>query len=428
MISTSDVPPDTQPTSPRLLLSILATAIYLGQNDIIKQSLGLVLASVSPWSVGRYLEFAIGSGIGEEEYDGQDPMPAKGLEGIGRQMSRSAPAAMPRRDRRRSTDETRVKAEDTNGDDGQKCSDAGGPGQQSSSESLKGQPTDADEQLPNVGSMSLGDDFGARRYFYGFAGDKIGEACACWLARWGTDILEVEESMAAMQSTEQASRGRSLAGLAALSFSGTPTKTGKGKATDRRSKSVSWQAPAQEHDTDRPSLSPPLCIWSRGGLPAHWVRAVVSADALFVRNELERYYFAKRVIALRRLGRANDKDEDERDIGVKVDEDDSRSWIEEDEEDEEELELQEIFRSGIYYSHMVSLHSTVICVTAAHSSSPDSLSSSSIPCRQTSMLTPDHHTYRSTSCNPHCGLHRICSPASLRTRLMARSWTCDPPR
>jgi hypothetical protein len=354
-------------------LSLLATAIYLGQNDIVKETLGLILASVGPWSVKRYLEFAIGSGIGAEEMEGEDEQPGRGLEGVGRQVKEDLRVHVSPRARKRSVHEDVSMAVKHEGQDeeGQKCSVTSSTAAHSPSRlNTKSEP--ADQSSGNEDSPSF--DLGARQYFYGFAGDKIGEACACWLARWAVDILEVEEAMAGIQHADSPSvrpgAGRSRAmtgGLASLTLDDTTSKQHYITPRSRRSKSVSWHPSPEEtstlsstrpnsSDSSRWDLHSPytLCIWSHGGLPAHWIRAVVSSDALFVKNEMERYRFAKRVVELRRLGRAMDRvDAVTGDLGLKEESDDGSQEEWDEEEEDEEAELQEIFKSGIYYSHMV---------------------------------------------------------------------------
>jgi hypothetical protein len=96
---------------------------------------------------------------------------------------------------------------------------------------------------------------------YGAVSDKIGEATACWLARWGPDILPLEETS-----------GVSM--------------------------------PSLDRDAQRP------VIWARGGLNSKWIKALVSSDALFVKGERERYEFAKSVVDLRRRSRIDEEEEE----------------------------------------------------------------------------------------------------------------------
>lgn len=130
---------------------------------------------------------------------------------------------------------------------------------------------------------------------YGAVSDKIGEAAACWLARWGPDMLAHEEAlMKEIPVSEVGTRPSSL-----------PVRA-KGSAV---------------------SLPKVPTVWRRGGLNPKWIRALVSSDALFVKGERERYDFAKSVVDLRRATGIDSEEEDE--------------WT-------------RMFSTGIYYLHMVS--------------------------------------------------------------------------
>ena len=65
------IPAGHQAATPRFLLSLLATATFLGMPAAAAHALQLILASVGPFTAVRYLNFAIGKGIGpsEEEED-----------------------------------------------------------------------------------------------------------------------------------------------------------------------------------------------------------------------------------------------------------------------------------------------------------------------------------------------------------------------
>ena len=141
---------------------------------------------------------------------------------------------------------------------------------------------------------------------YGTVSDKIGEAAACWLARWGPDMLLYEE---------RSSRARDLP-LAPI-----PTQA----SISRRRADTLPSLPS----TDESSSATPRCIpliWARGGLTSTWIRELVSSDALFVKAERERYDFARTIVELRR-----------------------RQGIDDDEEKDWEI----MFRDGIYYTNMV---------------------------------------------------------------------------
>lgn len=146
-------------------------------------------------------------------------------------------------------------------------------------------------------------------FSYGAVSDKIGEACVCWLARWGADVLVYEQ-----QATDL--------GKQPVQF--TPVATPP-RAIYRRSTVSGWRTPSS--DVCSSSAQLPL-IWRRGGLTAAWVRALVSSDLLFVKGERERYDLAKAVVELRRDG------------GIL---------------EEEEVEWAKMFAEGIYYANMVRL-------------------------------------------------------------------------
>ena len=293
------------------------------------------MASVGPWSVVRYLEFAIGRGIGDAEDDQEDEElhgPAVGMERVARRYDPDAFDGESVRTVDNSTiGPTRASSLRSVGyrppsletDDIKKESCAAAP---------KDEPPTHDDASTS----------GARapRYFYGFAGEKIGQACVSWLCRWGVDILPIEEEMArtATEATEVTgadSDGKSkdppLVGrMRGISLS----ETGSKQSPARHTHSASWTA-APETPVDAPPRTASLRIWARGGLTAEWVRIVISSDAFWVRNEMERYEFAKRVVALRSG--------------------ESLAHESEEEEAREADELALIFERGIYYSHMVRL-------------------------------------------------------------------------
>jgi len=250
--------------TPRLLLSLLATAIYLSIPSVAGQSLTHILTTVGPTTAIRYLNFAIGKGIGPEEENA--PEAAVGLEHLAEIAKPSVVdvasissklSCLPMED-----DETRK--ED--------------PAEAVYDEDCEGESTDE------------------RHFIYGGISDKVGEAAACWLTRWGCDMLTYEEE-------ESPSPGFiSGSSLGKRSYSAFPTVP-----------SVQTRQPA------------PL-IWRRGGLDARWARAILSSDLFFVTGERERYEVAKAVLELRRMG------------GI---------------DEEEEKEFAELFENGIHFMHMV---------------------------------------------------------------------------
>lgn len=281
--------PRTHLTSPRLLLSLLATTIYLGHSALLREVLSLILRTIGPGTIGRYLSFAVGDGIGDEEWDGQTGEGARGLEDVAKPLvpelrvrseSHDGPK---RRSARSSTDST---GSNVKGDEEELKSEGPGHGRRPSRPS----PLSFD---PSSSLDSHDSDSANLPHFYGFASDKIGEACCCYLTRWGGELL------------------------------------------------------SQESKFD-PDQEPPWRVFAHGGIHAKFLRALLSADALFVVKEIDRYKAARKVLDLRRRGK-----EDGGDLGMsQMTIENSQEEDEDDWEDEEELE--KVFTDGIYYTHMVS--------------------------------------------------------------------------
>jgi hypothetical protein len=135
-------------------------------------------------------------------------------------------------------------------------------------------------------------------HFYGFVSNKIGEACVCWLTRWGLDILNIEVS----------------------------------------------------EPEEMPGMRDAPAVWGQGGIPARFAAAILSSDMLFVPNEMERYSMARRVLDLRRNAWAAIAEEDAlvTSSNIVAEPESIEGW------DEDEAELAAVFADGVYYSHMVS--------------------------------------------------------------------------
>ncbi|KAF9652044.1 hypothetical protein BDM02DRAFT_3184031 [Thelephora ganbajun] len=256
-------PPGYHPVTPRFLLSLLATAIYLSIPSVTGQSLRHILTTVGPTTVIRYLNFAIGKGIGPEEENA--PEAAVGLEHLA-EIAKPDTADVASISSRLSClpmDDDETRKED--------------PAEAAYDE-------DCDEESTDE-----------RHFIYGGVSDKVGEAAACWLTRWGYDMLTYEE--------EESS--------SPVIISASPLKKHSCSAFSSVMSAQTFQ-------------SIPL-IWRRGGLDPRWVRAILSSDLLFVRGERERYEMAKAVLELRRKG------------GI---------------DEEEEKEFVDLFENGIYFMHM----------------------------------------------------------------------------
>lgn len=291
------IPPHSVLATPRLLLSILATTIYLGHSTLMREVLAMIPRTVGPATVGRYLAFAVGDGIGDEEWGGQTEEGSKGLEDVAKRLDIRRESDISTTSNEQETLNNSHSSSHSLSDDGTKCGHEPAVNVNTSEGST---PTVSHAfNFARSGSRpaSIAESINALPHFYGFASNKIGEACACWLARWGVDLLDIE--------------------LAS------------------------------------PTLTP---IWSHRGLPADFLRAVLSADTLFVRDEMERYTVTRRVLDLRRRGWEEEM-ESKGDISVAESMAETEGW---DAWEADEEELARVFADGIYYTHMVSYQSSVM--------------------------------------------------------------------
>jgi len=256
-------PPNHHPVTPQFLLSLLATSIYLSIPSVASQALSFILSTVGPTTVVPYLNFALGKPI---DLLAGEPETARGLENI----------ALPIEDEE--VDLTiGVHSEKQIDDFSDLLSDLA-----------------VTEDTSSEESVFIHEDDGITCH-YGAVSNRIGEACACWLARWAVDILIHEQTLRPQASP----------------------LTGKSSS------------PAESSSIAGLSERCHVTIWSRGGLSAKWVAALVSSDTLFVKNERHRYGFARNVVELRRAD------------GILL---------------EEEVEWTNMFETGIYYNSMVSSH------------------------------------------------------------------------
>ena len=254
VLETEEVPTGHHPASHRLLLSLLATSIYLSIPSVASQTLSLILKTVGPTTVIDYLNFACGKCLVYSDPLPADSKPAIGLENIANLL------------------------EDDPANDLYIQSTK-------SVEGLKSLPQSTDSQEASESPEPQDNDSTHKEasYHYGAVSDKIGEACACWIARWAVDILQLE--------TEDSRTFNSQAHPI------TPSNKDKKTPTDQRL--VTWKK----------FLKVPV-IFGREGLNAKWVAAFVSADTLFVKNERDRYDFARTIVELRRKDGIVDEEED----------------------------------------------------------------------------------------------------------------------
>ncbi|KAM0791547.1 hypothetical protein ACM66B_005995 [Microbotryomycetes sp. NB124-2] len=327
-------PPNSLSATPGFLLSLLACAVYLEMPYLVNTALDTIQNSLTPWTVTRFLAHACGEHSPDDETPSDEPCP--GLEHVGHEL-----------------------------DDDDAADSTLHSGSYASS------TADGPSEHPTM--------------FVGPEGERVGEACACWLAKWGSDILHVEEWLASRPPDEdEADFVR--------------------QALTAHEMSLASMEPAP----------PPLRVWSSnpGGLSARWVRGIISSDAFFVPfsntltpndaeidldsldlgtdGEFQRYLFAKRVVQLRRneslqrqraglraadelaesmqdatlqdsltasevghdVGDTSSELDDVQKCGARLMADERLLEEKVELDDDDEAEYDELFASGIHYSHM----------------------------------------------------------------------------
>lgn len=275
VVLSDERPSGMHPATPSFLRSLLATAIYLSIPSVASQALSLILKTIGPTTVLQYLDFACGKVLDKYSIEASDePQAAVGLENV----------AYPLDPDDQSTDRQPIF---------KTINLSGNSFLTSSGDNIEEPHIDHADyaELPT--------------HHYGSISDKIGEACSCWLTRWATDILQLEINNASNSYSEAKIRS---------------------EVTLNKNKKVPISSISKEADK--------LCIFGRRGLTAKWVSAIVTADTLFIKNEKERYNFARSIVELRRQDGVLDEEE--------------RLW-------------SNMFETGIYYEHMVSKSHTIRC-------------------------------------------------------------------
>ena len=165
--------------------------------NVASQALNLIMQSLGPYTVMRYLGFSIGKGIGEELPN--EPAGAAGLENVGKPIlltdlhSRLLSAGAGRSVKHSPSNSTICSKKRSSGIDG-------------ISETVlnsQGNIADEDDSISisdNVSYITVGtqedhENSMAPHYFYGALGNLIGEACASWLCRWGIDMFHWEQAI-----------------------------------------------------------------------------------------------------------------------------------------------------------------------------------------------------------------------------------------
>ncbi|KAG2160162.1 uncharacterized protein EDB93DRAFT_1197093 [Suillus bovinus] len=285
-----DTPEGYQTASPQLLLSLLATSVYLSIPSMASQAVNCIMNTVGPYTVIPYLNFAIGKAI--EAGPDQKAEAAVGLENIAQLVTSESRASITSRSPLRTSSVKQDPADDLSDKlldlDVQKEDPA-------ESNEVESEPDDGPIREPH--------------FHYGLLSDKIGEAAACWIARWGADMLIHEK---------KASRNP------ALPATPVPVFAQNVSSRKRADTMPAKPSPSNEPTVPEPHVTP--VIWARGGLNSKWVRHILGSDLLFVKGEKERYDMACTIVELRR-----------------------RQGIDE----EEEKDWEMLFREGIYYANLL---------------------------------------------------------------------------
>ncbi|KAH6917136.1 hypothetical protein BKA70DRAFT_1177864 [Coprinopsis sp. MPI-PUGE-AT-0042] len=164
-LSLGDVPEGHHPATPRFLLSLLATSIYLSIPTVASQAMSMIFKSIGPYTVIPYLNFALGKSIDVSSTLWADSKAGTGLEGVAQPFD-----------------------DDTDSGDSPLASPTFVDTKESSTgfEMVSGYSDTSDD----------GSELGGSTHHYGQISDKIGEACTCWLARWASDMLSFEQTKA----------------------------------------------------------------------------------------------------------------------------------------------------------------------------------------------------------------------------------------
>ncbi|EPQ61110.1 hypothetical protein GLOTRDRAFT_53870 [Gloeophyllum trabeum ATCC 11539] len=291
--SAHPTPTGQHPATPPFLLSLLATAVYLAIPSVAAQALTMILNSVGPYTVMRYLGFAIGCGIGGTEEVEALSEGAVGLETVAEMIKDEDPEEDEEPSKPPPLSPSPAKHEDDaeTPDDIAKNLDYMEVKKEDPADISSSSSSSSQEDLPS-GAQPDADE--GPSYYYGAVSAKVGEACACWLARWGRDMFAYEEKVADGKAAQPA------------------------------------PAPARRRATTVSADVVVPVIWRRGGLEPAWVKALIMSDFLFVSGERERYDLAKGVVEMRRrqLG------------GEGLDE-------------REEAEWEDMFSQGIFYANML---------------------------------------------------------------------------
>ena len=263
--SDHEITDGSQPATPRFLLSLLATSIYLSIPSVASQALSLVLKTVGPTTVIQYLNFSCGKTLSHLGDCEDDSKAAIGLENVAQLMNDEQSSHLSK-----SYPQSTISTKEWTANHVEDDLTESYPTVESSSESSESESAISSRPASYYGSVS----------------DKIGEACVCWLTRWAANVLqlETEEETRIYPNPDPRTRSKSLSSF---------------DPKIAISASFASSLKAFEFPT----------IFRVGGLSAKWVSAIVSADTLFIKGEKQRYNFARTIVELRRRNGILDHEE-----------------------------------------------------------------------------------------------------------------------
>ncbi|KAJ3849512.1 hypothetical protein EV368DRAFT_47176 [Lentinula lateritia] len=255
--------PGCQPATPEFLISLLATSLYLSIPSLASEALTGILRTIGPRTVQYYLDFA----LGRTKLRNAD-RPAVGLEGLAKDLEE--------------------------GEHGSEYSDL----DMSTCLPVENRTARNRNNLPR---FKLDNTVSSTQFYYGSISDKIGEACACWLARWGVDMFVEEKKIE-------------------NGFEGVPLTSDTDSSRPSRSTSSAWTPKwTQSNVRSIPKFFTATAVGAGyEGLSLSWIHVLISSDSFFIPAPSlydtlseERYAFAKGVVELRRAVRTKCSNEDE---------------------------------------------------------------------------------------------------------------------
>lgn len=292
----------------------------------------------------RYLEFALGKGVGEKDEEDEEPEAAVGLEDVAQMLEDEEDVMSNKSSLDVSSDKGKGNNTASSSKPQPKTEEEDSEETWHDVEIKKEDPANAsDESNSSHSSQKSSAQASGPAYSYGAVSDKVGEAAACWLTRWGADILQYEERHFSLDSAQSSLPARGLEAWNSMSGLSTPVTGSSSSGSHGRKRATTVPSrPAGAGDHTRfqeaaaamqaaealAEMKIPM-IWRKGGLSARWVRGLLSSDALFVKGEKERYDIAKTIVEMRRA------------VKGEYDEEEENEWM-------------GLFASGIYYTNMVS--------------------------------------------------------------------------